>query len=75
METIDAEVFILIGTTGEIMPASLIAYKAKDNVKRIIEINIEPSNYTNTVTDIFLQGKATEVMQSLLKNLFNLNYF
>ncbi|HUX56139.1 MAG TPA: NAD-dependent deacylase [Bacteroidales bacterium] len=73
-ETIDAEVFILIGTTGEIMPASLIPYKAKNNKKRIIEINIEPSNYTNTVTDIFLQGKATEVMQSLLKNLSNQNY-
>ena len=72
-ETIDAEVFILIGTTGEIMPASLIPYTAKHNNKKIIEINIEPSNYTNTVTDIFLQGKATEVMQSLLKNLISLS--
>jgi len=34
--------------------------------KKIIEINIQSSNYTNTITDIFLKGKATEVMQKLL---------
>ena len=66
-ETKNADVFMLIGTTGEIMPASMIPYEAKKNNKKIIEINIEPSNYTNTITDIFLQGKATEVMQKLLE--------
>jgi NAD-dependent deacetylase len=39
-ETKNADVFILIGTTGEIMPASLIPYEAKKNNKKIIEINI-----------------------------------
>jgi len=72
-ETVSADVFILIGTTGEIMPASLIPYKARNNGKKIIEINIEPSNYTSTVTDIFLRGKATEVMQYLLENLLNMD--
>ncbi|MFO7853503.1 MAG: NAD-dependent protein deacylase [Bacteroidota bacterium] len=65
-ETQNAELFILIGTTGEIMPASLIPYEAKKNGKKIIEINIIPSNYTHTITDIFLQGKATVIMQQLL---------
>jgi len=63
----NANVFILIGTTGEIMPASLIPYEASKNKKKIIEINIEPSNYTNTITDIFLQGRATKMMQKLLE--------
>jgi len=60
-----SDLFILIGTTGEIMPASQIPVIAKQNNSKILEINIQSSNYTNTITDIFLQGKATEVFSSL----------
>ncbi|MCK4357873.1 MAG: NAD-dependent deacylase [Candidatus Cloacimonetes bacterium] len=65
-ETEKADVFILIGTTGEIMPASMIPYEAKKNNVKIIEINIKPSNYTKSITDLFLKGKATEIMGELL---------
>jgi len=68
-ETENADVFILIGTTGEIMPASIIPYEAKRNGVKIIEVNTQPSNYTNTITDVFLEGKATEIMSNLLKSL------
>ena len=60
-----ADVFILIGTTGEIMPASQIPYLAKQNGAKIIEINISDSNFTSQITDVFLEGKATEVMSLL----------
>jgi NAD-dependent deacetylase len=62
-----AEVFIVIGTTGEIMPASQIPFLAKENGAKIIEINTEPSRFTHSITDIFLQGRATEVMRQLEK--------
>lgn len=68
-EITKSDVFIVIGTTGEIMPASMIPYQAKRNNVKIIEINIEPSNYTNSITDIFLQGKASEIMKELLERL------
>ncbi len=64
-----AAVFLVIGTTGEIMPASQIPFLAKENGAKIIEVNTEPSKFTSTVTDIFLQGKATEVMQQLVNEL------
>lgn len=64
-----AEVFIIIGTTGEVTPASNIPFEAKKNRCKIIEINTEPSRFTGTVTDIFLQGKATEVLKRLWKTL------
>ncbi len=66
-----ADVFLVIGTTGEIMPASQIPVVAKNNGAKIIEINIEPSNYTFQITDLFLKGKATEIMErlSLLLNI------
>ena len=64
-----ADIFLLIGTTGEIMPASMIPFEAAKNGKTIIEINIEQSNYTNSITKIFLQGKATEIMNKVMRGL------
>ena len=64
-----SDVFLVIGTTGEIMPASQIPHMAKENGAIIIEVNIEPSNYTNGISDIFLQGRATEVMGVLVEAL------
>ena len=61
-----ADVFLLIGTTGEIMPASLIPHQAKRNGAKIIEINIEQTKFTESITDIFLEGKATEVMSKIV---------
>jgi NAD-dependent deacetylase len=65
----NAEVFIVIGTTGEVMPASQIPYIAKNNGAKIIEINPEPSNYTGTITDIYLKGKATVIMDKIKSEL------
>ncbi len=61
----NSDVFIVIGTTGEVMPASQIPILAKENGATIIEVNIEDSNYTENITDIFLPGKATEIMEMI----------
>ncbi|MFK5856725.1 MAG: NAD-dependent deacylase [Bacteroidota bacterium] len=61
-----ADVFLIIGTTGEIMPASQIPHIAKQNGASIIEINPERSNFTNSITDIFIQEKATIAMNQFL---------
>ena len=65
----NADTLIIIGTTGEIMPASYMPYLAKD--AKIIEINIEPSKYTNDIADIFLKDKATVACKTLSKYIFN----
>ena len=62
-----ADVFIVVGTTGEVMPASMLPQIAKQNGAKIIEINTESSNYTNSITDIFLKGKAGEILPDLVK--------
>jgi len=64
-----ADVFLVVGTTGEVMPACQVPIQAKENGAKIIEINIEPSNFTHGVTDIFLQGKATEMMNLLVEEI------
>jgi NAD-dependent deacetylase len=65
-----SDVFLLIGTTGEVMPANQFPLLASENGAFIIEINPEPSNYTGRVTDLFLMGKAGEVMELLERELF-----
>ena len=64
-----ADVFLVVGTTGEIMPAYQVPIMAKENGAKIIEINTEPSNFTYRITDIFLQGKATEMMSELVRRI------
>ncbi|MFZ4523072.1 MAG: SIR2 family NAD-dependent protein deacylase [Bacteroidales bacterium] len=66
-----SDIFLIIGTTGEVMPANQFPFMAKEHGATIIEVNPEPSNYTNKLTDIFLQGKAAEVMQKLEEYLFS----
>ncbi|MCX6283922.1 MAG: NAD-dependent deacylase [Bacteroidetes bacterium] len=65
-----ADVFLIIGTTGEVMPANQIPFIAKSAGSKIIEINTEPSNFTGSITDVFIRGKAGEVMQKLAIELF-----
>jgi NAD-dependent deacetylase len=61
----EAEIFILIGTTGEIMPASQIPFIAEEHGAKFIEVNTNESKYTASITDIFLQGKAIQVFKKL----------
>ncbi len=64
-ETRRADVWVVVGTTGEVYPAALLPIAAKEHGATIIEINVRPSNYTHQITDIFLQGKASEMCQAL----------
>jgi NAD-dependent deacetylase len=65
-----ADLFIVVGTSGEIMPASLIPIEAERNGAKIIEINKAKSNFTEEeLPDVFLQGKATEVFEALMEKL------
>jgi len=68
-ETTRADCFILIGTTGTVAPANMIPAAAKANGAKIIEINPFPSEYTPSVTDVFLQNKACEAMEKLMEEL------
>jgi NAD-dependent deacetylase len=65
-----ADVLLIIGTNAEVYPANEIPVIAKKNGAIIIEINIEKSHFTNTITDIFLEGKASEVMTEIGKYLY-----
>ena len=60
-----ADVFLIIGTSAEVYPAALLPSTAKQRGATLIEINTAQTTYTQPLTDIFLKGKATDVMQAL----------
>jgi NAD-dependent deacetylase len=60
-----SDLFILVGTSGAVMPAAGIPFLAKQNGAKIIEINIAPSDFTNKITDIFIKGKAGVVFSKI----------
>ena len=65
-----SDVFLIIGTKGEVYPANSIPIVAKDNGATIIEINTVESHYTETITDIFLKGKASDIMKIMGEFLY-----
>ena len=65
-----ADLLLIIGTTGEVMPAAMLPSIARSNGSQIIEINPRKSSYTNSLTDVFLQGPAAEVSKLLENYLF-----
>jgi len=65
-----AEVCIIVGSTGEVTPASYVPRTAKQAGATIIEINPEETIFTSAITDIHLKGKATEVLNQLGQLLF-----
>jgi NAD-dependent deacetylase len=65
-----ADVMIIIGTNAEVLPAANIPVMAKEHGAKIIEINIQATHFTNEITDIFLQGKASEIMKGIGELLY-----
>jgi NAD-dependent deacetylase len=65
-----ADVCLIIGSTGEVMPAAMIPREARRNGAVIIEINPDESLFTREVTHIHLQGTAGAVFSELEKYLF-----
>ncbi|TDO90056.1 NAD-dependent deacetylase [Halanaerobium saccharolyticum] len=65
-----ADLFIIIGSTGEVQPASLIPVVANSKGARILEINIKKSNFTDDITDLFIQEKAAEAMEKIEAEIY-----
>ena len=64
-----ADVVLVVGTAGQVMPACSLPLIAKQNGAKIVEVNTLKSAYTDTITDEFIQQKATEFFAALEKEL------
>lgn len=60
-----ADVVIVVGTSAVVYPAAAIPSTAKAHGAVIIEINLEPTDLTDRTTDIFLGGKAGDILPAV----------
>ncbi|MFC1863032.1 NAD-dependent deacetylase [Thermodesulfobacteriota bacterium] len=63
------DVLMVVGTSAIVSPANAIPDIAKQNGAKVIEINMEKTHLTNTITDIFIEGKAGEVIPGLVETI------
>lgn len=63
------DLMLIIGTSAEVAPASILPWEAKRSGAKIIEVNLEPTSLTEEVTDIFLKGPASRILTALLKEI------
>lgn len=64
-----ADLVIIVGAGGEVMPAAYIPYDAKKAGAKIIEINTEESSFTYSLYTTLLKGKAGEVSSRISEAL------
>lgn len=64
-----AKALMVVGTSAVVSPANTIPSIAKQNGARVIEINKERTHLTDSLTDIFLQGSAGEIISVLVKTI------
>ena len=64
-----AEALLIVGTSAEVSPANTIPSIAKSRGAILIEVNMERTHLTGSMTDIFLEGRAGETIPALLAEL------
>jgi NAD-dependent deacetylase len=62
------DLFLVVGTSGVVVPASLLPGLAKQVGAKLVEVNVAPSDITPTA-DIFLQGEAGRILPDLVKSV------
>ena len=63
------DLMIVIGTSGEVAPASYIPAIAREWNAVIVEVNLEPTRLTYSLTDHFLRGSAGKLLPLVLNVL------
>jgi NAD-dependent deacetylase len=64
-----AEALMVVGTSALISPANTIPFITKRNGAKIIEINTERTHLTDSITDIFLMGSASNIISDLVASV------
>ncbi len=64
-----SDCLLLMGTSAVVAPISQLPYLAKKTGAKVVEFNVEHTPLTDSVTDIFINGKVENTLPLLLKAL------
>jgi len=63
------DLVLIVGTSATVYPAAALPFTAREQGATIIECNIEETEFTGAITDIFLQGPAGAVLPRLVREV------
>lgn len=63
------DVLLVIGTSAKVSPACEIPRRAKSYGAKVIEINLEKTELTDSVTDLFFQGSAVQICNQIISEM------
>lgn len=64
------KVLLVIGTSGLVQPINRLPASAIQRGASLIEINREPSEYTQILGSLFLQGESTEILKKIVAKIY-----
>ncbi|HPX91747.1 MAG TPA: RNA polymerase subunit sigma, partial [Spirochaetota bacterium] len=65
----EADVVLVVGTSAVVYPAASIPGVVKSHGGIVIEFNLERTELTGSITDIFIQGKAGQTLPQVVNLL------
>ena len=68
-EANSCKVMIIIGTSGVVYPAAEIPFMAASRGTPIVEINVDPTPFTSSITNHFLEGSSSTIMPAILEEM------
>jgi NAD-dependent deacetylase len=68
-EAESCKVMVIIGTSGVVYPAAEIPFIAASKGAVIVEVNVEQTSFTPSITNHFLQGGSSAIMPAILKEM------
>jgi len=63
---------LVVGTSALVAPANLLPHIASRGGAKVIEVNLEPTELTDSLTDVFLEGSSSEVLPELVAEVESL---
>jgi NAD-dependent deacetylase len=63
------EVMLVIGTSALVAPASHLPLTAKQNKALLIEVNLERTHLSDTISDYVLEARASQALSALVEHL------
>lgn len=68
----ECDIMIIVGTSAVVEPACIIPVTAKKSGPKVIDINLDRTPLTGSVSDYLIMGKAGEVINSIIAELESL---
>ena len=62
---------LIVGSTGEVLPAAYVPQEARRHGAVIVEVNVAPSQFTGRITDVFVQAPAGAALSALARLLLD----